>query len=182
MGTKCKFKNGMQIFSSTPQMISAGGNILTNQQLVSSTSETAVLSETIYANTFDSTSMSFRVFIAGEISGAAGGTADCTLILNYGATDVLAIELSNLVAENDKPFKAEWTGHILTAGATGKIVCSAWASVFQATPLLFATDVALTGVTVDLTANGSLNVTADWDASSADNDVIVTHGWIELYN
>ena len=182
MGTKCKFKNGWQVFSSTPQMVSAGGNVLTNQQLVSSTTETSMLSETIYANTFDSTSMCFRVFVAGEISGAAGGTADCTLILNYGATDILAVEISNLVAENDKPFKVEWTGHILTTGASGKIVCSAWANVFQAAPLVFATDVALTGVTVDLTAAGSLNVTADLDASSADNDVIITHGWIELYN
>lgn len=182
MGTKCKFKNGMQIFSSTPQMISAGGNITSNQQLANSTTETAVLTETIYANTLDATSMSFRVFIAGEISGAAGDTADCTLILNYGTTDILAIELTNLVAENDKPFKAEWTGHILTTGATGKVVCTAFANVFQATPLLFATDVALTGVTVDLTADGSFNVTADWDAASADNDIIVTHGWIEFYN
>ena len=31
-------------------------------------------------------------------------------------------------------------------------------------------------------ADGSLNVTGKWDASSGDNDVIVTHGWIELYN
>ena len=181
MGTKCKFKNGWQIFSGTPMMVSAGGNILTNQQLVSSTTETAVLSETIYANTFDSTSMCFRVFIAGEISGF-GGTADCTLILNYGATDILAIELTDIDAEDDKPFKCEWTGHVLTTGVTGKIVCTAFASVMSAAPNYYATDVALTGVTVDLTAAGSLNVTADWDASHASNDIIVTHGWIELYN
>ena len=181
MGTKCKFKNGWQIFSSTPMMVSAGGNILTNQQLVDSTTETAVLSETIYANTFDSTSMCFRVFIAGEIS-ANAVTDDCQLILNYGTTDILKIELTDLAAENDKPFKAEWTGHILTTGATGKIVCTAFASVFSGTPQYYATDVALTGVTVNLTADGSLNVTADWTADHANNDIIVTHGWIELYN
>ena len=181
MGTKCKFNNGMQIFSGTPMMVSAGGNVLTNQRLHTSTTETAVLTETIYANTFDSTSMCFRVFVAGEIS-ANAATDDCTMILNYGATDILAIVLENLQAENDVPFKCEWTGHILTTGATGKVVCSAFASVHSSVPQYYATDIALTGVTVDLTADGSLNVTADWAVSSANNDVIVTHGWIELYN
>ena len=70
----------------------------------------------------------------------------------------------------------------MTTGATGKIVASAFGTFFQGTPLYFATDTANTGTTVNLTAAGSLNVTGHWDGSSADSDVIVTHGWIELYN
>lgn len=180
MGTKCKFKNGMQIFSSTPQMISAGGNVTSNQQVANSTTETAVISETIYANTLDSTSMSFRVFIAGEIS--SSGSGDMTLTLRYGTTDILALVTTALANEDDKPFKAEWTGHVLTAGSSGKIVASAFGTFFQGTPLYFCTDTANTGASVDLTANGSLNVTAHWDNASADDDIIVTHGWVELYN
>ena len=82
----------------------------------------------------------------------------------------------------DKTFKAEWTGHVLTAGATGKIVAVAFGTFFQTTPLYFAADTANTGTTVNLTADGSLNVTAHWDNASADDDIIVTHGWIEFYN
>lgn len=180
MGTKCEFKNGMQVFSSTPQMISAGGNVTSNQQVANTTTETAVLTETVYGSTLDATSMGFRVFIAGEISST--GTGDLTLTLRYGTTDVLALVTTGLANEDDTPFKAEWTGHILTTGATGKVVSSSFGTFFQGTPLYFAADTANTGATVDLTADGSLNVTAEWDAASADNDVIVTHGWIELYN
>lgn len=180
MGTKCKFKNGMQIFSSTPQMISAGGNITSNQRIHTSATETVLLTQTVYANTLDSTSMSFRVFMAGEISST--GTGDITFTLRYGTTDILELASVTLIDEDDKPFKLEYTGHVLTAGASGKIVASAFATFWQATPLYFATDTANTGATVDLTANGSLNVTGKWDASDADNDVIVTHGWIEFYN
>lgn len=180
MGTKCKFKNGFQIFSSDPQMMSTGGNILTNQRLVSSVTETVVLTQTVYANTLDATSMSFRVFLGGEIS--SGGVGDCTLTLRYGTTDILAVLTAALANEDDKTFKAEWTGHILTAGATGKIIAIAFMTVFQGTPLYFASDTANTGTTIDLTANGSLNVTAHWDNNSADDDIIVTHGWVELYN
>ena len=180
MSTKCKFKNGMQIFSSTPQMISAAGNITSNQRIHTSIVETVLITETIYANTLDATSMCFRVFMAGEISASAGH--DCTFTLRYGTTDILALPTVTLAAENDKPFKVEFTGHVLTVGATGKIVASAFGTFFQGTPLYFATDTANTGTTVDLTAAGSLNVTCHWDGSSADSDVIVTHGWIELYN
>jgi len=180
MGTLCKFKNGWQIFSSKPQMVSAGGNVTSNQQVANSTTETAVITETVYANTLDATSMGFRVFIAGEIS--SSGSGDITLTLRYGTTDILAIVTTALANEDDKPFKAEWTGHILTAGSSGKVVCSGWATFFQGTPLTFCTDTANTGASVNLTVDGSLNVTAHWDNASADDDVIVTHGWIEFYN
>ena len=89
---------------------------------------------------------------------------------------------TDLADEDDKTFKAEWTGHVLTAGASGFIVAVAFATAFQGTPLYYATDTANTGTAVDLTADGSLNITAQWSASSGDNDLIVTHGWIELYN
>ena len=180
MGTKCKFNNGKQIFSGEAQMISAGGNITSNQQVANTTGETAVLTDTVYANTLNSTSMSFRVFIAGEIS--SSGSGDCTLTLRYGTTDILALVTAALANEDDKPFKAEWTGHILTTGSSGKVVAHAFGTFFQGTPLYFATDTANTGATVDLTADGSLNVTAHWDNASADDDIIVTHGWIEYYN
>lgn len=161
-------------------MISAGGNVTSNQQLVSSVTETPVLSQTVYGNTLDATSMSFRVFLGGEIS--SGGSGDCTLTLRYNSTDILAVLTNALAAENDRTFKAEWTGHILTTGASGKIVAVAFMTVFQGTPLYFASDTALTGASVDLTADGSLNVTAHWDNNSANDDIIVTHGWVELYN
>lgn len=180
MGTKCKFKSGMQIFSSTPQMISAGGNITSNQRVFNTTTETVILTETIYGSHFNATSMCFRVFIGGEISSA--GATNCVLTLKYGVDDILALSLTALAAENDKVFKVEWTGHILTAGASGYIVAVAFGTAFQGTPLYFATDTANTGTSIDLSADGSLNVTAHWSAASTDDDIIATHGWIELYN
>jgi len=182
MSTKCKFKNGMQIFSSTPQMISAAGNITSNQQVANTTDETVLITETIYGNTLNATSMCFRVFIGGEISANAGH--DCTFTLRYGTTDILELATATLAAEDDKPFKLEFTGHVLTTGASAKIVASAHFTVFQGTQLWFESDTPNTGqaAALDLTANGSLNVTAKWDNASADSDVIATHGWIQFYN
>lgn len=180
MGTKCKFKNGNQIFSGNAQYISAGGNVTSNQQVANTTAETAVLTDTVYGNTLNSTSMSFRVFIAGEIS--SSGTGDCTFTLRYGTTDILAVATAALANEDDKPFKLEFTGHILTAGSSGKVVAHGFITAWQGTPLYFCADTANTGASVDLTADSTLNVTAHWDNASADDDVIVTHGWIEYYN
>ena len=182
MSTKCKFKNGMQIFSSTPQMMSAAGNITSNQQVANTTVETVLITETIYANTLNSTSMSFRVFIAGEIS--ANAAHDCTFTLRYGTSDILELATVTLVAEDDKPFKLEFTGHVLTTGATAKIVANAHMNVFQTTQMWFESQTPLTGQAgaLDLTADGSLNVTAKWDNASANSDVIATHGWIQFYN
>lgn len=180
MGTKCKYDKGFQVFSGEPQMISVGGNVTANQQVANTTTETAVLTESFYANLLNSTSMAFRVFISGEIS--SSGSGDCTFTLRYGTTDILALTTAALANEDDKTFKVEFTGHILTTGSSGKVVACAFGTFFQGTPLYFAADTANTGATVDLTADGALNVTAHWDAASADDDVIVTHGWIELYN
>jgi len=180
MGTKCKFHNGLQVFSTKPQMIAAGGVITSNQQVANSTTETVVLTETLGANTLYQTGMCFRVFMAGEIS--SDGSDDITLTLRYGTTDILALVTAALANEDDMPFKAEWTGHILTAGATGKVIASAFGTFFQGTPLYFAADTANTGASVDLTAAGALNVTAHWDGAAASSDIIVTHGWIEFYN
>ena len=180
MGTKCKFKHGFQVFSGDAQMTSAGGNVLTNVQVANSTTETVLITQTLYANTLDATSMCFRIFIGGEIS--SDGSDDITFTLRYGATDLLELLTVTLVAENDKTFKVEYTGHVLTTGASGMIVASAFGSFFQTTPLYFCTDTANTGATADFTADGSLNVTGKWDGASADSDIIVTHGWIELYN
>lgn len=180
MGTRCKWKNGMQVFSGNPQMIATGGNVTSNQQVANTTTETAVITETVYGNTLDSTGMSFRAYIAGEISST--GTGDCTFTLRYGTTDIIALATVSLADEDDIPFRINFTGHVLTAGATGKVIASAFGEFFQGTKLEFAADTANTGATVDLTADGSLNITAHWDAASADNDVIITHGWIEFFN
>lgn len=180
MGTKCKFDKGVQVFSGEPQMISAGGNVLTNQQIANSIDETVLLTQTLYANLLNATSMSFRIFMAGEIS--SDGSGDITFTLRYGTTDILELVTVSLANEDDKSFKIEFTGHILTAGASGKIVANAFGTFFQGTPLYFASDTANTGASVDLTADGGLNVTGKWDGANADSDVIVTHGWIELYN
>jgi len=172
----------MQVFSSTPQMISAAGNITSNQRVHTSTAETVLITETIYGKHLNATSMCFRVFMGGEIS--SEGTGDMTFTLRYGTTDILELATATLLNEDDTPFKVEYTGHVLTAGSSGKIIASAWTSVFQGAPLYFASDTPLTGqaAAMDLTADGSLNVTGKWDVSSADCDIIVTHGWIEFYN
>jgi hypothetical protein len=178
--TECEFKNQMQIFSAAPQMISAGANVTTNVQVANTSVETALLSQTLYANTMDATTMNFRVVLYGEIS--SSGSGDITLTLRYGTTDILELVTAALANEDDKPFKVEFTGRIHTTGATGKVVAHGFGTFFQGTPLYFCTDTANTGATVDLTADGSLNVTAEWDNESADDDIIVTHGWIEFYN
>ena len=61
------------------------------------------------------------------------------------------------------------------------MVASGIGYFFQGTPLTFMTDTANTGASVDLTADGSLNVTAHWDNASADDDIIVTSGIIEFF-
>ena len=177
MATKCKFKNGMQVFSGSPQIISVGGNVTSTQQVLNTLVETVVLTETIYANTIDATSMSFRVYLGGEISANAG--SDITFALRYGTTTIVQALTVTLAAEDDKPFKVEFTGHVLSAT---KVRASGFISVWQGTPMYFAADTAIGGTTVDMTVDGSLNVTGEWDASSANSDVIVTHGWIEFYN
>ena len=179
MGTKCEFKNAKQVFSSDAMFIS-GGAISANVQVATSTTETVLVSETIYGKTLDATTMGFRVTLAGDISST--GTGDCTFTLRYGTTDILALATVSLADEDDKQFKLEYIGRIHTTGATGKVVASSRIDIEQGTPLMFAADTAVAGVTVDLTADGSLNVTAHWDASSADNDVIAMIGFIEFFN
>ena len=179
--TTCKDKKGFQVFSGAPQMISAGG-VLTgaNQQVANSTTETAVVTETVYGNVLDTVGMTFRVTVVGEISST--GTGDCTFTLRYGTTDIVALATVGLANEDDIPFKLEYFGRILTAGSSGKVLASAFITVYQGTVLQFGSDAANTGASVDLTADGSLNVTAHWDAASADNDVIVTAGAIEFFD
>lgn len=179
--TKAVIRNQAQIFFDFPQMISTGGNILTNQRLHTSTSETVMLTQTIYANTFNATTMGFKVSVGGEISST--GTGDATFILKYGATTILSLSTVTLLNEDDIPFRLTFEGHILTTGAAGRILAVSQIDVAQAgAHLTFMSDTANTGAAVDLTADGSINVTADWDASSADNDVIFTYGWVELFN
>ena len=60
MGTKCKFKNGSQIFSGNAQYISAGGNVTSNQQVANTTAETVVLTDTVYGNTLNRVGKYYR--------------------------------------------------------------------------------------------------------------------------
>jgi len=182
MGTKCKWKNGHQVFSENSQFISVGA-IESNQQIVSDSVETVLVSETIPANMFNSTSMHFRITICGELSSdgsSAGG--DLSLTLRYGTTDILALTTVSLANEDDKQFKYICDGRIHTIGSSGKIVASAKMDVAQGTPLYFFAYTAAAGVTANLTVAGSINVTADWEASSADNDIIAMIGYIEYFN
>jgi len=179
--TSAKIRNQAQIFSNFPQMISTGGNMLTNQRLHTSTSETTMLTQTIYANTLNATTMGFKVSMGGEIS--SEGTGDATFILKYGASPILTLATAGLLNEDDIPFMLTFEGHVLTAGAAGRILAVAQIDVNQAGGhLTFMSDTANTGAAVDLTADGSINVTADWDVSSGDCDVIFTYGWVQLFN
>lgn len=179
MGTKCEFVKGKQRFNNDAMFVSAG-TISSNQQVANTTTETVLVSETIYGNTLKDTGMHFRVTLAGEISST--GTGDCTFTLRYNTTDILAVATVSLANEDDVQFKLVYEGRIHTTGATGKVVATGRMNVEQGTPLMFAADTAAAGATVNLTADGSLNVTAHWDAASADNDVIAMIGFIELFN
>lgn len=181
VNTRSTGRGGFQVFSGSPQMISAGG-ILTgaNQQVANSTTETAVITETIPASVMSVAGVTFHVALWGEIS--SSGSGDITLTLRYGTTDILAVVTTALANEDDKPFKLEYWGRVLTAGATGKVLCTGIGYFFQATPLTFMTDTANTGATVNLTAAGAFNVTAHWDNASADDDIIVTGGFIQLFD
>lgn len=179
MSTKCNWINGFQHFYNSPQFIS-GGVIIENEEFDSDT-EAAIFTETVYANTFNSAGMHFRLTLAGTIS--SDGSDDITFALKYGVTSILATIITvSLPAENDKAFRLVYEGRIHTTGATGKVVAvgvlqnemTAMADIKKTT--------AAAGVTVDLTANGSLNVTADWDGTNAATDIFVTFGLLELYN
>lgn len=179
MPTTCTYTSaGRQEFDGTAQIIAAG-TISSNQQVATSTTETVLLSETIGANELNDTQTHFRITLAGEISST--GTGDCTLTLRYGTTDVLAMATVGLADEDDKQWRLVIEGRVHTTGASGKIVATGRMNIEQSTPLLVVGDTAAAGVSVDLTAAGSLNVTAHWDASSADNDIIAMVGFIEFY-
>lgn len=178
MPTTCKYVAGRQVFNGNAQVVAAGC-ISENARVHTSAAETVLLSETIYANELDGTDIHFRVTLAGEISST--GTGDCTLTLRYGTTDILALVTVSLADEDDKQWRAVIEGRVHTAGASGKIVATGRMDIQQTSPLLVVADTAAAGVSVDLTAAGSLNVTAHWDASSADNDIIAMVGFIEFY-
>jgi hypothetical protein len=178
MGTTCKFKSGILTFSGNAMMVSAG-TITANAQVANSTTETVLVTETVYGNTFDTAGMGFRVTVAGEIS--SDGSDDCTFTLRYGTTDICAVTTVSLANEDDKIFKLVYEGRIHTTGATGKVVAIGTLDVFQGTALFFQGKSAATGATVNLTADGSLNVTAQWDGAAADSDVLVTVPRIEFF-
>ena len=178
MPTSCKYRSGRQVFDGNAQVI-AGGCIDANVQVANKTTETVLLSETVLANELNGTDIHFRVTLAGEISST--GTGDCTLTLRYGTTDILALTTVSLADEDDKQWRAVIEGRVHTTGASGKVVATGRMDIQQGTPLLVANDTAAAGVDVDLTADGSLNVTAQWDAQSTDNDIIAMIGFIEFY-
>lgn len=179
MATRADYTSARRLVKSGLAEVVSATTISSNQRLHTSTTETALISETIGANELDSANLHFRVTLAGEISST--GTGDATLLLKYGSTTILTITTVSLVDEDDKQWKLEIVGRIHTTGATGKVVASGRMDIEQATPLLVVADTAAAGVTVDLTAGAAFQVTADWDASSADNDIIAMVGFIEWY-
>lgn len=179
MGTKCKFKNGHQQFSGPSQFISTG-KISANQSVVDSIVETILGSESFPAGTLDSAEKQFRLTVGGTIS--SDGTDDVTLTLRYGTTDILAFTTVSYPNEDDKVFSLVIAGRVHTTGASGKIVATGkleMAATGMAAQLL---GTANAGVTVDLTAAGALNLTAEFDGASADSDVIVTHWILEMFD
>lgn len=179
MGTKCEFVNGKQIFSGDAQFIS-GGKIEANVQVVNTATETALISETIYGKTLKSAKMHFRVTLGGEIS--SDGAKDIVLTLRYGTTDILALTTVSLPNEDDKQWKAVFEGRVHTVGASGKIVAAGRLENEMTAMADVVLDTAAAGVSVDLTADGSLNVTAHWDGAHGDADIIAMYGFIEFFN
>lgn len=179
MGTKCEYNNGFQEFSGQAQFISVG-NISENLVLNTSTTETVLASETIYANTLNKTTQQFRVTITGLLS--SDGTDDVALTLRYGSTDILALTTVSLPDEDDKAFRLVFEGRVHTTGATGKIVATGKLETDMTGIADLYGSTAIGGATVDLTADGSLNVSAQWDGSAATSEVAVHTAIIEFFN
>lgn len=176
--TTCKNVAGFQIFGGSPQMISVGNTIAS---VSNSTTETNIISETVPASVLNSTDMQFRVRVSGTIS--SDGTDDVVLTLRYGSTDILALTTVSLPNEDDKAFSLQFDGRVLTAnGSSSKVVAfgkfetdaTGIADLYGAT--------AAAGVTVDLSAEGALNISAEWDGASADTDILTFYGSIEFFN
>jgi len=179
MSTKCKWNNQFQQFYNTPMFISAG--TLSENYDADSGTEEVIFTETINASTFDSTSMHFKLTLAGTIS--SDGSDDVTLRLRYGTTDILETVVSvNLPNEDDKCFILEYFGRIHTTGATGKVVAQGRLQNEMTAMADIKKTTAAAGVTVDLTADGSINVTSQWDDTDATTDIVVTYGVLELFN
>jgi len=176
--TKCKYNNGLQMFYNNPMFVAAG-TISENEEFDSVT-EAAIFSTTIPAGTFNSTNMHFRLTLGGHIS--SDGSDDLTLSLNFGSTAVLAtLVTSTYPNEDDKAFICEYVGRIHTAGASGKVVAQG-RLMMEATGMAdIKKSTAVAGVSVVLTTVTSINVSADWDGTATDTDIIVTYGVLELY-
>lgn len=179
MTTTCIFNADKQEFGGSAQFISVGG-ISENASVSNSTVEGALVSDTIYASQLNKTTQQFRVTLAGTIS--SDGTDDVTLTLRYGSTDILALTTVSLPDEDDKAFKLVFEGRVHTTGASGKVVAYGHFETGMTGIANIVGSTAVAGVSVDLTAAGSLNVTADWDGASADTDVIVHTGFVEYFN
>lgn len=179
MSTTCDFNMDKQEFGGSAQFISAG-NISENLVLNTSTTETVLVTETIYANQLNKTTQQFRVTITGLIS--SDGTDDVTLTLRYGTTDILALVTVSLPDEDDKAFTLEFWGRVHTTGASGKVVASGRLNNAMTNMTDILGSSAIGGASVDLTADGSLNVTAHWDGSAATSEVAVHTAIIEFFN
>jgi len=179
MSTKSEWINGHLRFYNTPQFVSAG--VITENEEFDSDTEAVIFTESIYANTLNSAGMHFRLTLAGTIS--SDSSDDITFRLRYGTTDILeTIVTAALPAENDKAFRLVYEGRIHTTGATGKVVAVGVLQNEMAAMSDIKKTTAAAGVTVDLTADGSLNVTGQWDDTNAATDIFVTFGLLELFN
>ena len=178
MSTKCTWNRGIQTFYSSPMMI-ACGTISENEDF-DDTTEAAVFSVTLPAGVFDDTNMHFKITLAGTIS--SDNSDDLTLRLRMGTTDILeSIVTTSLPNEDDKAFICEYFGRIHTTGASGKVTAQARLMNEMTGMADVVKTTAAAGVTVALTTVTSINVTGQWDGTSAETDIVITYGVLELY-
>lgn len=179
MPTKCKFNNGHQVFSGNPQFISSG-KITDIATVVNVTAETALYTESFVAGVFTNTAQQFKLTVTGTIS--SDGLGDVALTLRWLTTDILEFLTVSYPDEDDKAFTLEITGRILTVGASGKIVAGGFLKMAATGMADIVKATALAGVAVDTTIAGSINLTADFDVTSADCDVIVYSAILQLFD
>lgn len=177
--TNCKMNKEFQEFGGNPQFISAG-KISANAVVGNSTTETNIFAQTIPAGLLDAATKQFRLSLCGTIS--SDGTDDVTLTLRYGTTDILAVVTVSLPDEDDKAIKLVFEGRIHTTGASGKVVATG-TLVNEATGMAaIVKSTAVAGVSVDLTAESTLNVSAHWDGQAATSTITVHSGILEFFN
>ncbi len=120
----------------------------------------------------------FRVKATGYYSNT--GTPTLTLKLKAGSTVLVSTgAITTATSASNRVFNYEAIVTVYTIGASGTVLGQCDFADNASTIALTATTAA---VTVDSTANQTLNVTAQWSASSASNTLTVTNLIVEELN